>query len=117
MEIDGNRLATTMYDIEYLEKNYNEALYAGGNRPPPPPPSQSQQNTSGRSRSRSPAGHRHFTFEEKHLRPNDATDDSASTNENENQTTIILNGASRREKNSIIQMRVNDFHEAVEAAR
>ena len=116
METDGNRLAATMYDVEYLEKNYNEALYADGNRPPPPP-LQSQQNTPGRSRSRSPAGRRHFTFEEKHLRPNDAIDDSASTNENEKQTTIILNGASGREKNSIIQMRVNDFHEAVKTAR
>ncbi|CAF3319052.1 unnamed protein product, partial [Rotaria sp. Silwood2] len=35
MEADQNRLAATMYDVEYLEKNYSEALFTGGKRTPP----------------------------------------------------------------------------------
>lgn len=115
MQRNHDRLAATMYDVQYLERNYNQSLYTGGARRAPR--SNEQRNSSENPTSEPLAPAIKLSFEDKHLRPDDAIDDSASTNENQSQTTIVLNQTSPRTRHTIIQMEISDFKEVVQAAR
>lgn len=59
-----------------------------------------------------------FTFEQKHLRSDDGpSEESATTQENEDQTSIVLNAQRYRRINTIIQLKRKHFDNAVKEAR
>ncbi len=115
MEANPDRLAATMYDVQYLQRNCNEALFTGG----------LQRKKHLREEIR--IGALAATFEQKHLIKEKSKHGRVTKNDLEEKTAKILEKElgkmnlgvteSTRTTNTVLLMTPDEFQKAVDQAR